>query len=719
MGLLGRLPALAAAAAAFTIGTAEASYAGGGLTILAPSDVDGSQNDGSGAMLVGQPSDFETGRASCKLLTEAPWSPEQADFEATLRKALGYQEYQEIASKDQLYWISKAKSCETTCRAIDAQGKTHSVECGEELPILCTHSAPLSSSTADNNSATWQVQQTVGKKVLTGYRDYHVWKFRGVRFADTPARFTYSKAASYEDEGEVDATVAGEDCPQRVEDAEGGTSSEDCLFANVWTPYLPPTGGVDKKEKLKPVMVYIYGGSFNSGSSKNMYKDGTNLAARGDVVVIAFNYRLGSIGFLNLNDGVHNGNYGVSDQVTALEWISKYIKYFGGDPDQVTVFGESAGALSIHMLLGMEKAKGLFHGAVMESSPDGWPTTPGAARPVAWPYYDSLEKNYQLMTTPVLALTGCLNATDKVACLNQLSAVELVSLPLNPSFAVMDGNYLTNHGLVVNSTADSLATEVPVMLGVNRDETGVYVTEALLPTDNQTFLEYIDVLGVEAFHGPEGAKASAILGLTEGEPIPGLPPSLANNTATTSEKFHAAVKLTTNWLFTCNTYAKAFSAAKHAAFQSTYMFEFNRTYSPRGWTQPWCDPPLTPSHPHGDPDGEYFKCHAAEQAFVFGTVLRTGMPLRDARDLPFMQLVMDHWAAFARWGDPNPRKGWLEARGHVGTLREVERVGRWEKVDADRPVMRMLQWGAKEVPLGEGHQELCEGLGAAYGSLEP
>jgi carboxylesterase type B len=290
---------------------------------------------------------------------------------------------------------------------------------------------------------------------------------------------------------------------------------------------------------------------------------------------------------------------------------------------------------------------------------------------------------------------------------------------IEPSFAVMDGVYLKNHGLIVNSTAESLATDVAVMLGVNRDETGVYLGEAHLPAPNQTFLDYLNVLGVTAFHGPEGAKVTNILGLSADHPLPGLPASLFNNTATDLEKLHGAVKLTTNWLFTCNTYAKAYSATKHAAFRTTYMFEFNRTYSPRVYTQPWCDPPATPDRPHGDPDAEYLKCHAAEQAFVFGTVLRTGMPLRDERDLPFMRLVMDHWAAFARWGDPNPRREWLEARGHLETLAELERVGRWEAVDADEPKMRLLQWGAKQVPLGEGHQELCEGLGAGYKSLEP
>jgi carboxylesterase type B len=365
-------------------------------------------------------------------MAEEPWSPEQANLKSTLSRALGYQEYQKIASKDQLYWISKARPCDDTCRAIDAAGKTRNVDCRKKLPILCTQSAPVSSSSSNNNSAVWQVRQTVGNKVLTGYRDYHVWKFRGVRFADTPARFTYSKVASFEGEGEVDATTAGADCSQPVGEVKNG-SSEDCLFANVWTPYLPRSGDTTDKSKLKPVMLYLYGGGGVSGSGKNPNTDGTNLAARGDVVVVSVNYRVGSIGMLNLNDGVHNGNYGVSDQVTALEWVNKYIKYFGGDPDNVTLFGESAGALSTHVLLGVAKANGLFHRAALQSSPDGWP----GARPgkiVATPYYDSLENNYKTTTAQVLEQAGCLNATDKVACLGKLSGFELVNLPLNAKY---------------------------------------------------------------------------------------------------------------------------------------------------------------------------------------------------------------------------------------------------------------------------------------------
>jgi carboxylesterase type B len=286
----------------------------------------------------------------------------------------------------------------------------------------------------------------------------------------------------------------------------------------------------------------------------------------------------------------------------------------------------------------------------------------------------------------------------------------------------MDGTYVTNHELIVNASTGSLATNVPVMLGVNRDETGVYISEAALPAANTTFTDYIDEAAVSYFgvSAPAGTSVSALLGLTnDDKPFPGLPASLFNNTATPDDILQAAVRLSTNWFFNCNGYAKAYSAAKHGAFKETFFFEFNRTYSPRGYTQPWCDPPATESHPHGNPqEGEYFKCHAGEQVIVFGTMLRAGMPERDGLDVPFMRLVMDYWAAFARWGDPNPRRGWLEARGYEETLRELERVGRWEPVDAGKPTMRLLQWDGKQVRLGEGHEDMCLGLGAGLDSLE-
>jgi para-nitrobenzyl esterase len=139
---------------------------------------------------------------------------------------------------------------------------------------------------------------------------------------------------------------------------------EDCLYLNVWTP------GVDGGRR--PVMVWIHGGAFNMGSGSQPFFDGRLLASRGDIVVVTINYRLGMLGFLNLNDVTGGripatGHEGFLDQVAALTWVKENIAPFGGNPDNVTVFGESAGGMSIGCLLAMPAARGLFHKAILQS----------------------------------------------------------------------------------------------------------------------------------------------------------------------------------------------------------------------------------------------------------------------------------------------------------------------------------------------------------------
>jgi len=170
----------------------------------------------------------------------------------------------------------------------------------------------------------------VGKQALTGYRDFYTWKFFGVRFAPEPERFTYSTA--YDGVGNASALVPGPACVQ-----PGIAGSEDCLSLNVWTPFLPSSNSTPKK-KLKAVMLWIFGGGFYEGTASDPGSDGTNLASRGDVVVVNVNYRLGNLGFLALDDDVTNGNYGLQDIITALQWVSANIEAFGGDPSRVTIF---------------------------------------------------------------------------------------------------------------------------------------------------------------------------------------------------------------------------------------------------------------------------------------------------------------------------------------------------------------------------------------------
>jgi len=390
----------------------------------------GAANDLNGAILLSQPSPYSAASSSCALLGETLWDPSTHSFSAGLNASLSYQHYQGLASNSTLYWVA-GNSSSTLCTSLDPYGTLHTLDCTRALPALCTQSAPISTSSASNTSAAWQVQLPLDRVLLTGYRDHHAFKFRGIRYAETPARFGYSTVKLYdrEDAEAIDATTAGADCVQPVGEVRNG-SSEDCLFLNVWTPYLPPAAaaaGGEKRGQLKPVMVYLYGGGFTSGSGKNPNTDGTNLASRGDVVVISVNYRVGSLGFLAFDDGVHNGNYGISDMVTALEWVKKYVRYFGGDADRVTVFGESAGAMGAHILLASPKAKGLFHRAIMQSDPSGYPN----GGKFTWSQYATPADEYRSTTKRVLEAAGCLNATDQIACVNKIGGFDLVNLSTN------------------------------------------------------------------------------------------------------------------------------------------------------------------------------------------------------------------------------------------------------------------------------------------------
>lgn len=395
-----------------------------------------SSNDGSAAILVNQPDTYAEGLSSCQLLNEVVWDASTQDFQKTLNSSLNYQVFSGAFTPASLFWVNSPDPA-SSCTAINTQGTPQTVDCSQRLPTLCTQSAQLSpanSSRADN-SARWQVQQAIGgagnATVMTGYRDYHTWKFRGIRYTSAPQRFAYSTTPLLET-GTVNATLAGADCSQPIGEVTAG-SSEDCLFMNIWTTSLPQAASASGTQKLKPVMVYFYGGGLTTGSGKNPNTDGTNLASRGDVVVVSVNYRVGIPGFLPFNDGVHKGNYAFSDQVTSLLWVQQYIQYFGGDANQVTIFGESAGAQSVRVLLGSAAAAGkkLFKGAIMQSDP----TSSASADGWTWANYSTIDDAYRTGTTQVLAAAGCQTTGDaagQIGCLAKYSGFELVNL--NPNF---------------------------------------------------------------------------------------------------------------------------------------------------------------------------------------------------------------------------------------------------------------------------------------------
>ncbi len=199
--------------------------------------------------------------------------------------------------------------------------------------------------------------------------------FKGIRYA-TASRFCTPEATGPW-EGELDATRYGAQChqlPGTLERLLGSGSlpfDEDCLFLNVFTPSAGPGD--------RPVLVWIHGGAFNTGSGAMPWYHGSNLVRRGDVVVVTINYRLGALGFLDLPDGVVAGpqpsrNAGLLDQLAALRWVQEHIAAFGGDPGNVTIFGESAGGASVVALLAAPGG-----GRAVLESPGDEPVDPPAA----------------------------------------------------------------------------------------------------------------------------------------------------------------------------------------------------------------------------------------------------------------------------------------------------------------------------------------------------
>lgn len=348
-------------------------------------------------------------------MNESLWIPNDTAFFGGLNNSLSNQVYEGLYASSQLFWVGSNSSNCKGCNAIYANGSVYSVPCAQPLPVLCTQSALVSSKTVDDPSTVFQITHQVARQQLTGYRDYFAWKFRGVRFTPPVERFDYSTVL--DDTGSHSALAAGPDCFQPGE--ASSEMSDDCLFLNIWTPHLPPTTGAPA-ERLKPVAIYIFGGGFTTGSGRDPNDDGTNMASRGDVVMVSMNYRLGNFGFLAFNDSIHNGNYAIGDMVTALQWISNNIQFFGGDPARVSIFGESSGASAVHALLASSKAKGLFSNAILESDPGG-PLTLSSVK------YISVGESYEAYTLPLLSEAGC-NATDALSCLRALNGTALASL---------------------------------------------------------------------------------------------------------------------------------------------------------------------------------------------------------------------------------------------------------------------------------------------------
>jgi para-nitrobenzyl esterase len=448
---------------------------------------------------------------------------------------------------------------------------------------------------------------------LEGRSDGGVHSFLGIPFAQPPtgARRFRTPEPVLPWAGVRAADSFGAAAPQNALDVgvlpgmEVGAQSEDCLFLNVYAP----TAGAGRR----PVLVWIHGGAFVLGAGSQLLYDGRALARRSGAVVVTINYRLGALGFLDLEprfgaEFAGSGNLGLLDQIAALAWVRANIERFGGDPENVTIFGESAGGMSVGALLGSPAARGLFHRAIPQSGAAQNVHDREAAARVADFFLRALDIGVDdaraLCDAPVeQILAAQLQCTLRVGEIGLLLAFQPTSgdaaLPEFPLDAVRAGN----------------AAGVPVLVGTTKDEWRLF--EFLDPSQRD-----MDDAGFEKRAAERvGRDAAAALCDLYRKDAPGAAPV---------DHFAA---FETDRVFRVPALRLADAQAPHAP---VYVYEF-------AWPSP-------------ARRGALGACHAVELPFVFSTLGAPGMAEfsgsgPEAERLS--EVVMDSWAAFARSGDPS------------------------------------------------------------------
>jgi para-nitrobenzyl esterase len=390
-----------------------------------------------------------------------------------------------------------------------------------------------------------------------------------------------------------------------------------CLRLNVWTPR--------SDEGQRPVMVWIHGGAFVSGASTTPWYDGERFAVDHDVVMVSFNYRLGVLGFTYLGDEfgpdlTGSGSLGVQDAVAALRWVKDNIARFGGDPSNVTIFGESAGAMGVGTLLAMPESRGLFHKAILQSgAASSAKSTDAATRHTSELMSILGLDRADLDALQELSVSTLIEAHQALAAAHVREG--LVSMP------VVDGSIIDRSPL--EAVEQGAASDIPLLIGTNRDEWRLFALfdQEFMATDEEGLES-----GLKTLLSDNAAAALRTYKKRLGD----VSPAEILTSALTDSIFRIpAIRL---------------AEAQHRGGGSSWMYLFT-----------WAIPPAK---------NGLGSCHAVELPFVFNTLNKPAAELFLGQDPP-LQLARDvnaTWAAFARYGDPS--------RGALGEWPPYEPIDR-------------------------------------------
>lgn len=467
--------------------------------------------------------------------------------------------------------------------------------------------------------------------------------FKGIPYAQPPVgdlRFAPPVAAEAWS-GRLEATEFGNSCPQSGSAFNGFVDSldEDCLYLNVYTP--------EEAEGL-PVMVWIHGGAFITGSGGDSYEPSRLVAE--DVVVVTLNYRLGILGFMPA-DGLPEGSgqYGLMDQQLALQWVQDTIEAFGGNPGNVTIFGESAGGHSVLSQLVSAGAntgsEGLFHKAIVQS---------GAYQPTQVPQ----SFGETMIGAPLVAALGCDSAADVTACLRD------EDVTVEDILAAQDGlwfNPTWGEGILPHSIQAALTEQngaafpqaIPVLTGHNLnegrlflalDEVELLVQEPPAPNPVDTLDEYNTEVATLLASDPRGLDATQIADdylQTSGGPLT----TPAFTDPSDEDRYNLALaSIQTSWRFACNQLDQVESLADQGVDAYGYWFTDQDAPSLFG--------PLTAMLSF-----DLGAAHALEIQYVLNT--EATMRQRGATEdqIELSELMIDYWTQFAKNGSPSTSDG--------------------------------------------------------------